>query len=188
MKKTVLILLAAFAVVLPVGATDLLSLGTSGFTVDGLSSTAVNYSQSATELTWTGSQGLGVAAFGPTSSTFDWSTVPQFGVRVSLTGTNPELSFSLQLYDASFNLALYEGSTSGLLIGTPTVVPLTLSTSDPGFSLTTISGVGIQWNDAGSVTGSMSQVVAVPEPSTYALLALGGLALGGYTARRRRRA
>lgn len=187
MKKTTLILLTAFAFVIPVGATDLLSLGTTGFAVDPLSSTAVNYSQSATELTWTGAQGLGVAAFGATVSTFNWSAVPQFGVRVSLTGTNPDLSFSLQLYDASFNQALYEGSTAGLLIGTPTVVPLTLSTSDPGFTLTTISGVGVQWNDAGSVTGSMSQVVAVPEPSTYALLALSGLAASGYVIRRRRR-
>jgi hypothetical protein len=126
--------------------------------------------------------------FGGTASSFNWSSVPQFGVRVSLTGTNPDLSFSLQLYDASFNLGLYEGSTSGLLIGTPTVVPLTLSTSDPGFSLATISGVGIQWNDGGSVTGSMTEIVSVPEPSTYALLALGALAVGGYAARRRQRA
>lgn len=186
MKTTLLSALIAGSMTVAAGAVDLLSLGSSGFTVDP-TSTAVNYTQSTSELTWTGAQGTGESVFGGTSGTFNWSTVPQFGVRVSLTGTNPDLSFSLQLYDASFNQALYEGSTTGLLIGTPTVVPLTLSTSDPGFSLATISGVGIQWNDSGSVTGSMSQVVAVPEPSTYALLALSGLAVGGYVVRRRQR-
>ena len=40
---------------------------------------------------------------------------------------------------------------------------------------------------SGSFTGG-STFTSVPEPSTYALLALSGLALGGYAMRRRRRA
>jgi hypothetical protein len=182
MKKPLLTIAAISALSFPAGAVDLLSLGSSGFTVGG--ATTANYTQTSSALTWTGAQGTGEMVFGGTASSLDWSAVPQFGVRVSLTGTNPDLSFSLQLYDVNFNLGLYEGSTSGLLIGTPTVVPLTLSTSDPGFSLATISGVGIQWNDGGSVTGSMTEIVAVPEPSTFALFALAGLALGAYRFRR----
>jgi len=187
MKKTLLALLTAVSLQLPSQALDLLTLGANGFTING-GSTDVNYTQSATELTWTGSQTLGDAVFGGTVSTFDWSAVPQFGIRMTLTGTNPDLSFSLQLYDTSFNQALYEGSTTGLSIGIESEVPLTFSISDPGFSLATISGVGVQWNDGGTVTGSMAAITSVPEPSTYALLALSGFALGGYAMRRRRRA
>jgi hypothetical protein len=39
-----------------------------------------------------------------------------------------------------------------------------------------------------SYNGGTEQMQLVPEPSTYALLSLAGLALGGYAARRRRRA
>jgi hypothetical protein len=54
-------------------------------------------------------------------------------------------------------------------------------------------GVGAFWSPSGSGTTTVTDpaganLVLVPEPSTYALLSLAGLALGGYAARRRRRA
>jgi hypothetical protein len=54
-------------------------------------------------------------------------------------------------------------------------------------------GIGAFWSPAGPGTTTVADpaganLVLVPEPSTYALLSLAGLALGGYAARRRRRA
>lgn len=187
MKKAFLALALALSVSLSAQALDLLSLGSNGFTPDG-GSTAVNYSQSPTALTWTGAQIATDAVFGPTSSTFNWSAVPQFGIRMTLTGTIPNMGFSLQLYDSSFNQALYSGDTSALTANVEANVALTFATSDPGFNLADITGVGVQWDDGGTVTGSMAAITSVPEPSTYALLAMSGAAFGGYVIRRRRRA
>lgn len=188
MKKTLIALASVALTAYPAHAIDLLSLGSNGFTIDG-GSTAVNYTQSATALTWTGAQAATDAVFGGLASggPLNWSAVPQFGVRMTLTGSNPDMNFSLQLYDGSFNQALYSGSTVGLTVGVEGQALLTFATSDPGFSLTTISGVGIQWDEAGTVTGSMAAVTSVPEPSTYALLGMSALGLGGYVIRRRRR-
>jgi hypothetical protein len=53
-------------------------------------------------------------------------------------------------------------------------------------------GVGAYWSPAGEGTTIVtdpdgSSLILVPEPSTYALLSLAGIALGGYAMRRRRR-
>jgi hypothetical protein len=55
---------------------------------------------------------------------------------------------------------------------------------------TTAMALGQFGGDTGSfnINGGSPQVTLVPEPSTYALLSLAGLALGGYAARRRLRA
>lgn len=63
--------------------------------------------------------------------------------------------------------------------------------ADSGFEWNNI--VGWTWDSGGSgssinATFTSLDVAAIPEPSTYALLALSGLALGGYVIRRRRRA
>jgi hypothetical protein len=52
-------------------------------------------------------------------------------------------------------------------------------------------GVGAYFSTSGTVTSTGDaggNLILVPEPSTYALLALSGLAFGGYMVRRRRRA
>ncbi|MFM8719191.1 MAG: PEP-CTERM sorting domain-containing protein, partial [Chthoniobacterales bacterium] len=61
----------------------------------------------------------------------------------------------------------------------------------PGFEWNNI--IGWTWDSGGSggtINATITELTAtaVPEPSTYALLALSGLAIGGYAMRRRRRA
>jgi hypothetical protein len=54
--------------------------------------------------------------------------------------------------------------------------------------LANVGGAQITWDGGGTVNANIQAIATVPEPSTYALLAMGGLALGGYVMRRRQRA
>jgi hypothetical protein len=70
--------------------------------------------------------------------------------------------------------------------GTYTLAALDLMTGGTYPNTQFTSGVGAQATSGIGITGG--GFTTVPEPSTYALLGLAGLALGGYAARRRRRA
>lgn len=159
------------------------SLGSSDFTIDPGSTGS--FSQSSTAVTFT-SAGLGDQVFGSYTPS-NWSAFTDFGIRMTVTGTNPDLPFSIYFFDSGFQQSQYQGTTSGLLDGVSGVAPLTLITSEADMS----NIVGFQIGLDGAVSSmnvSMTDVAAVPEPSTYALLALGGLALGAYVLRRRQRA
>jgi hypothetical protein len=173
---------------------DLTSFGSAAFTVDSLSTTAP-YSQTASGIVFGPTITFGDTLGGSFASTFNWSTYNPFAappanwfVKMSISGANPNLPFTLNLVNSvGETLVNFDGDTSALSGG---YVPLTLSTTDPGSAsaLSAISMAQFTWNNgaAGSVT--LEGVAAVPEPSTYALLALGGLALGGFAMRRRQRA
>lgn len=163
---------------------DLVSLGSSTFTVDPGATTA-SYTQSASGIIFNGSYSLG-DTLGGTFATQDWSNpaYTEFGVTMTLTGANPNLPFSVQFYDASFNVInTYGGTTVPLISGSPTYTPLSLNIPGTGV-LTSVAGIQFTWDGPGTINTTVESVAAVPEPSTYALLALSALAVGAYRFRR----
>jgi hypothetical protein len=163
---------------------DLVSLGSSTFTVDPGATTA-SYTQSGSGIIFNGTYALG-DTLGGTFATQDWSNpaYTEFGVTMTLTGSNPNLPFSVQFYDAAFNVInTYGGTTVPLVAGSPTYTPLSLNIPGTGI-LTSVAGVQFTLDGGGAINTTVETVSAVPEPSTYALLVLGGLALSAYRLRR----
>ncbi len=173
---------------------ELTKLGDAALTVDG-GSTSAGYSQTSTALTFTNfSAGnnllAGLFAAGP----FDWSTYTSapytnFALNMSFSGVNPDTDFFIDFYSSNGIVDTYQGSTVGLT-GSLSLVDLSFNAGGNG-EYNDIIGIGFSWNGdlASPNTVTVESVYAVvPEPSTYALLALSGLAFGGYALRRRRRA
>jgi hypothetical protein len=165
---------------------DLVNFGSTSFIVDA-GSTAV-YTQDLVGITMNTTPALGDTWYNSsmTKLVADWSGFTGFNIVMSVTGTNPNLPFSLTLYDTSFaSINEYQANTAtaGLTL---TGVPLAISLPGTG-NLSDVQYVQFTWGGGGSaVNATTTGLQGVPEPSTYALLGLAGLALAGYTVRRRR--
>lgn len=184
MKKTsTLLLITALSSSLAFSQwVDLGSLGSNDFTIDGGS--LGDYTQTPTQLTFN-SFALGQSIYGFYTPS-DWSSYSQFGVRIN-TASNPNIPFTFSIYDNT-----YEGGASGVNIysGTTSVLDgsvITLTLISSTANLSAVVGVGFGIDGESSTPMTATHISAVPEPSTYALLALAGVALGGYAARRRKR-
>jgi hypothetical protein len=112
---------------------------------------------------------------------------------------NDNIDIGANLFMSIYNVAPGVGTSTWsanleqIVLGDP-------SWSAPAFTITTPSLIWsltantVAYSVAGATgtynfnSGSPEVTLAVPEPSTYALLALGGLALAGHVIRRRRRA
>lgn len=175
---------------------DLASFGSTSLTVDPVSTTAT-YTQTASGITFQPSVSFGDTLGGEfIASAYNWSAynptspgIAWFAKVSILSGANPNLPFTLNLIDTVAGTSLnLDGDTTGATSGS--YIALTLNPTDPGSAsaLSSVNFVQLTWNNGGNLNVSVEGVAAVPEPSTYALLALGGLALGGYVMRRRQRA
>ena len=172
---------------------DLVSLGSPTFTIDTGNASGL-YSQSGIGVTYSPSVALGDTLPG-TFSALDWSSNTDLStsayLKISFSGANPNLPMSLELFDSTLTSSIkYQGTTDPAASGSAAPYFKFSLTSGPipaGF-LSSIGGAQITWDGDGTVNASLQAIATVPEPSTYALLALGGLALGGYVVRRRRRA
>jgi hypothetical protein len=122
--------------------------------------------------------------------------LPQFSTGATVAGGST--LYVLASTSPTFDLASPWALVTGTDVGWSSPVP-----TDPfGFSgielsllgNSIVAGNGASWSPVGSPNALTvsnpdgSSLVLVPEPSTYALLSLAGLALGGYAARRRLRA
>lgn len=182
------ITLAAFAATSAQAQVDLQSLGSSSFTIDGGSTAALTQNASGITMNATPAPGDTWYNSAMTKLVANWSTFPQFGVRMSLTGANPSFAFNLSFFDTGFNLInTYAGSTASAS-ASPSVVLLSLSAPGSGV-LSGVEYVQFTWGNGGSpINTTVTEIVGIPEPSTYALLAISAAAFGGYVIRRRKRA
>jgi hypothetical protein len=185
MNKAHLLLAALVAVcfwpVRSASASELLAeLGTDNFTV--LLATGT-YTQSATSLTLTSPFGLGDLVGGSFGTVYDWSGISSFGLSMSAPGANPNIGFTVEFFNAALDeiINAYQGSASGLTT-TPSFVALNLSLAGTG-DLSSVGGFQFTWDGVGS--GDVVIAGVVPEPSTWALLSLGGAICAGAVIRRR---
>jgi hypothetical protein len=181
MKKTLtsIALAAAFALSNTSYAqfTDLLSFGTGG-AYGALGDGSVG-TQTADGVNYSAAIALSDGFFqaNALSPTLDWSSYSNFFLKVQLTN-NPNLPFTLSFNsdEAGANKLSSTSNNAGSVVdGGFTYIPLT-KTGNP--TLTGIEYVNFNWdNNSSGAVGITISAVSVPEPSTYALMALGGLVL-----------
>lgn len=193
MKKiliTPLLTVIAFCSVSHAQFIDLVSLGSATFTID-TGNASGSYLQSGSGVTYNPSVALGDSlpgTFGP----LDWSSNTDLQtaayLKISFTGANPNLPMSLELFDSTLTSSIkYQGTTDPSASGSAApYFKFTLTSAFNPSVLASVGGAQITWDGDGSVNANLQAIATVPEPSTYALLALAGLAISGYAARRRR--
>jgi hypothetical protein len=167
----------------------LTGFGTGQITV--LPATTFTATQTSSTLNIAGTDG-GTASFQALFPTVNITgNTLQLALTGTINGTNPASTFEIDLYDGNV-FREYQSNFSNFGSGTEKTVDLTLLGSDVGFDPTQVQGLAIFFGGTGSTLNftfdQLSAVGAtsvVPEPSTYALLALGFATLG-FAYRRRR--
>ena len=176
--------------------TDLLSLsdppafgpltGGAGFFSDGVAT------QGATGIVVNGAIANGQIILAPIATSQDWTGFATpgnyFSIFMITASPNPNAGMSLEFLDSSDGQIDVWTGFSGDSAVNGYVDFDTLGTPGTG-DYSDVAKVIITWGaDDPSIDTTMTKIAVVPEPSTYALLALSGLAFGGYIIRRRRRA
>jgi hypothetical protein len=188
MKKTILSLVLVASSIFHLNAQNLAEFGSSAsnlFTLDNTayagtwnSSTTTQTSSGITE-TGNDTGGNGFGGFWATP----WTLSSFAGISVNITGTtNPGTDFTVTFFEeTSFTQHAFIGNLSQ-----PDVVGNNYSLTYQGAGTAPVSIIGATYTAGGVGSPQNISVNAViPEPSTYALMALGGLVLF-FIARRRK--
>lgn len=133
--------------------------------------------------TITGTQGAGYLLYNNNSTTWNLTSVVANVslLEMSLTGfvtTNPTGAFYITLADSAGKEAKWTFGWSDFGTSTPTTVVKALDTAQSGFNLASI----VNWNLASggsgtAVNATFTNLTAVPEPSTGALMMIGAVGL-----------
>jgi len=157
------VLIAVLTTLQARAAYDLVNLGTNTFTVEEGVTTAA-YLQTEDALVFSNSYALG-DTLGGVFAERDWRHYDSFGLRMTLEGANPGLSFTVDFYDADFKIInSYQGSTVGLSF-IPTVVMLGLSL-DGNDNFSQVVGMQFTWDSVGAINTSLTEVVGFDTPAT----------------------
>lgn len=194
MKYTTLLGLTLTLLLAPTAkSVSSIDLSTFGSSVEGL------------DWTWTpatsvlsGTEALGAVLFPTAFGGADLTTLDLYSGPSSLllnfTGlvtTAPPGAFLVSLEDGLGNVSATPILWSSFTTSSSTVIASVNTAVPAGFQWNNIAGWTIDSGGSGSAvnaTFTQLSVTAVPEPSTYALLAGGAVVLSGYAMRRRRRA
>lgn len=167
-KSFLFVALASFGVAgMAAGQQPLVGFGTGSLAVDP-GATYASYSQNSAGLTFSPSVALGDTLGGGFSAR-NWSDAgfQTFGVIMSVTGGNPNLPFTVEVFDARAGdfVAALTGNTAG--VGTnPVFVPLTFTTGSRA-QLTNAVGLQFTWDGAGNIQAAISSLAVrstVPPP------------------------
>jgi len=144
----------------------------SAFTIDGATSNFTTITQTALNTNVVGTDTTQI--FAGTFGTINIAGLNTIQLTATLTGTNAATNFSVDLFNAALSESrLYSGNLISFVSGSPTTVVLTFVSETASFN--DIGAFQYTGNGTGSlpVNITFDSLEAIPEPSTYALLALG---------------
>ena len=149
--------------------TDLVSLGSSAYTIDGGVTTAT-YTQDATGTRFSPSVALGDTLGGVfTAGPLDWSAFSDLNsaiyLKISFTGANPLLPISLLLFNSDLSLSMLYSGTTAPITESPSYFKLDLVGAPTATVLSGAGGAQITWDGGATVMNANVEAIAVASPT-----------------------